>query len=83
MASSCRAPRADRAPPQHVIDAIREREPEILAWMKTNDLGAYQRLMHLKRNDPRSFIGQLVRASRIMDRAHRDPEVGERHRRSQ
>ena len=68
-------------PPPHVIEALRDREPEILKWLVTNDPEAHKRLMELRGTDERSFIGHLLRASRLMERAMRDPEVVERHQR--
>lgn len=70
---------APEAPP-HVIDAIREQEAEILAWVEEHDPDSYRRLSRLKQVDPRGYLGQLVRVSRIMDRSDQDPDVVQRHK---
>ena len=72
-------PAAPHAPP-HVIDEIREREPEILAWVQKNDPDSYRRLNRLKHEDARLYLGQLVRVARMMERSERDPEVVARHK---
>lgn len=70
-------------PPPHVVDEIRAREAEILAWLKTADPEGHQRLLELKQTDPRAFVGGLVRAARLKDRAEDDPGVVARHQRMQ
>lgn len=67
-------------PPPHVLDEVRQQEPEILAWLSETDPESYERLMRVKQRDPRSYLGHLMRASRIMRRAEQDPSVVERHR---
>jgi replicative DNA helicase len=70
---------APQAPP-HVIDNIRAREAEILAWVERNDPDSFRRLNRLKHEDPRGYLGQLVRTARLMERAEDDPEVVARHK---
>ncbi len=67
-------------PPMHVVDEVREREDEILAWVAKHDEDGHRKLLELKERDPRLYMGQLVRIAHIIQRADRDPAVVERHR---
>jgi len=74
------AAQADRLPP-HVLQEIREREDEILAWLETHDPDSHQRLLKLRERDPVAYMGHLARASRMKERIAQDPALVERHRR--
>jgi uncharacterized coiled-coil protein SlyX len=63
-----------------VLQDIRNREGEIVTWLEANDPDGLRRLMRVKERDPVAYMGHLVRAARIMERAERDPAVVERHK---
>lgn len=75
-----RGPRGEGPPPMHLLEEVRDREPEILAWVEQFDRDGYRKLLELKARDTRLYLGQLVRIARIIQRADADPSVVERHR---
>ena len=73
-----RSTTADAPAPPERLDEIREREAELLAWIKENDPAASDRLQRLQKVDQPRYMIHLMRVARMMDRAESDPELVER-----